>query len=97
MHGSAGILGELLACMATAGEQYGLPFLAHADAQPAICMLLMLQVLPSPKAPDQAVLAALKHRAAVQGGPGTRESMLVQIFSTTVELLQVRLPWHPSM
>ena len=73
-----------------------MPFLAHADAQPAVCMLLVLQALPLPTAPEQGVLEALRDRIAVRD-PGMRQSMLARLFGTTLELLQVRLLWGPCM
>lgn len=83
------MLSELLAGLAEAGEQCSIPFLAHADFQPAVCLLFVLQVLPALKeAPDQAVLRALHARTKTED-VAARQSTLAQLFSTTLELLQV--------
>jgi hypothetical protein len=83
------MLSELLAGLAEAGKQCSIHFLAHADFRPAACLLFVLQVLPTPgEAPDQVVLRAL-HARTLTVDIAARQSALAQLFSTTLELLQV--------
>ena len=78
-----------------AGQIFSVPFLAHADAQPAICLLATLQLLtppatPAPVGAPDAVVQALEARLglhAVAGSAGW--SIVPQVFSTILEMLQV--------
>lgn len=73
-----------------------MPFLAHADAQPATCLLLVLQMLkpsstPGTAAAPDASLQGLKKRLcthAVAGG--AQQFMVPQVFSTVLEMLKVK-------
>ena len=42
----AGTLRPVLADLHSAGKTLGLPFLAHADLQPAACLLMLLEAFP---------------------------------------------------
>lgn len=97
-HGkNAGLLGGLLAALVRAGEQHGMPYLAHADMAPATCLLFTLQL--AERRPQAAVAAAshdaligrLRARVSLDADDGTaRQVMLAQLFSTTLDLLKVR-------
>ena len=87
-----------------AGQQFSIPFLAHSDAQPAVCLLATLQLL-SPSgtsttaaAPD-AVVQALEERLCIDAAAaGAGWSIVPQVFSTVLELLKASaLPQLGSM
>ena len=72
-----------------------MPFLEHADAQPAVCLLATLQLLTPPgtlapaEAPD-AVVQALEARLGLHTAAGSAGwSMVPQVFSTILEMLKV--------
>lgn len=82
----------MLVDLQEAGESLcQMPFLAHADVQPATTLLFILSCIPSPvRVPhDSSVLHALIERLTVKASFSARQAMLAQIFNTVCELLMV--------
>lgn len=80
----------MLQDLSKAGELCKIPFLDHADAEPATCLLFIMACLPSPVAvpAKSPVLRALTRRLTAQGSEA-RLDMLSQILTTVCKLFQV--------
>jgi hypothetical protein len=88
---TAGLLHAVLLDLWKAGEVQRLPFLSHADVEPAFCLLFVMECLPSPAplSAESPVLRALTQRLTASCAGQARSAMLVLIFTHFTTLMQV--------